>query len=201
MDSDSAIEDRYKFNLPSLYKEMRAIGCFDRHHENYLQFTDLEWFSADQILAWVYDKHLIDGLIPCAHTLSGHLWAWYPNIDYDHSEAMVFCPDEDEVGVLYAPDFQSTIYHMMLDELANTFLVERSNAKEAEQTLHHFVDVIAAFMPEQWNERLQELVERPLQPTQENFYGVISEDELEQILADDINYARLDEEFCCVKEE
>lgn len=180
---------------------MRAAGCFDKQDPLYLQFTDLEWLSSEQIAAYTFDAHMIDGLIPCAQTLDGHLWAWYPAIDERHPAPLVYCPDEDEVAVIYAPDFLSGVYHMLLDELTHTFLVERGNLVDAAEQLKRFQQTMTAFFPDAWNQRLAELVERPLQPTDENFYGLLSEDERDDILATDINYDRLDEEFCCVRED
>jgi len=158
-----------------------------------------EWLRLEQIANWVFDPQMIDGLIPCAQTLDGHLWAWYPAVDARHPAPLVYCPDEDEVAVIYAPDFRSTIYHMLLDELTHTFLVEHSNLVDAVEQLKRFQQTTSAFFPYTWNQRLTELLQRPLHATQENFYGLLSEDERDEILATDINYDRLDEEFCCVK--
>lgn len=197
----SVVESRYAFALPELYKQMSQDGCFDRHAQHYLQFTDMQWLETEGMLSWVFDKHLIDGLIPFAETLSGNLWAWYPQLDARNPQAVVHIPDEDEVAVLYAPDFCSAVYRMMLEELTNTFLVERGDEKTAIETLQLFTQTLAAYFPAQWNERLAQCITRPLQATQENFYGVISEQELEEILQTDIAYDRLDEEFSCVQED
>ena len=201
MDVEQRILDRYRFNLPPSYLAMRQAGCFDPQQDQHLQFTDLEWLSLSAIADFVFDKHLIDGLIPFAQTLDGHLWAWYPAIDERHQEAVVFCPDEDEVAVLYAPNFETALYRMFIDELSNTFLVERSNHKQAHQQLQHYAAIVHAYLKPSWAARLHSLCERELQQTQTNFYGVISEDELQLILEEDIVYDRLDEEFCCVKED
>lgn len=199
IDAEQRIIERYAFSLPETYKAMRAASCFDAQHEHHLQFTDLEWLRLEAIAAFEFDKHMIDGLIPFAQTLDGHLWAWNPQIDERHDASVVFCPDEDEVAVLYAPDFQTAIYRMLLDELANTFLVERGSLAHAEVQLQVFVEAASPFLKDQWVERIQELMKRSLQSTQTNFYGVLEEDELADILSDDVAYDRLDEEFCCVK--
>ena len=200
MDAEQRIIDRYRFNVPPCYRAMRQAGCFDAQHEQHLQLTDLEWLSLPAIADYVFDKHLIDGLVPFAQTLDGHLWAWYPAIDERHQEAVVFCPDEDEVAVLYAPDFETAIYRMFIDELANTFLVERTSMKQAQEQLQQYSAILSPFIKESWAARVQSLADRSLQSTQTNFYGVINEDELQLILEEDIVYDRLDEEFCCVKE-
>ncbi len=200
MDLDRAIQQRFGFELPALYVDLRAAGCFDPQHASHIQFTDLVWMTADEILAWVPDQHLIDGLIPFAQTLSGHLWAWHPSIDDAYPAPVVYCPDEDEVGVLYAQDFQATMYRMLLDELANTFLVDRSSDAQAQVQLQKFSEILSPFFKQSWQQRLGGLMDRQLQKTQENFYGLLAEDELETILAEDIVYDRLDQEFCCVKE-
>lgn len=201
MDVEQRIHDRYRFNLPPSYRAMRLAGCFDPQQDQHIQFTDLEWLSLTSIADFVFDKHLIDGLIPFAQTLDGHLWAWYPAIDERYQDAVVFCPDEDEVAVLYAPNFETALYRMFIDELSNTFLVERSNLKQAQKQLLQYADTLQEFFKPSWSARLQTLCERDLQHTQTNFYGVISEDEMQLILEEDIVYDRLDEEFCCVKED
>ncbi|NRA39988.1 MAG: SMI1/KNR4 family protein [Planctomycetes bacterium] len=201
MNDYSTIEARFEFALPELYKKMVADQCFDHHQEKHLQFTDLEWLTAEQIFTWVFDKHLIEGLIPFAQTLSGNLWAWYPQLDPRNPQAVVCIPDEDEVAVIYAPDFCSAMYRMLLDEMANTFLVERGDQKSAQRHLREYCETLAVYFPAKWNDRLKEYSQRELQATQENFYGVIDEELVEEILAEDLVYDRLDEEFICVTED
>ena len=147
------------------------------------------------------DPQQVQGLVPFAQTLSGHLWCWYPDIDPRLPSPVVFCPEEDEVAVLYAPDFVSWLYRMMLEEFSGTFLVERVGYPLAEAQLRHYAAILQPLLPEAWGERLLRLSAGSLQPRQENFYGVISEDECERIVHEDIDYDRLDEEFAHIQEE
>jgi hypothetical protein len=197
----AALALRLDFVAPETYRQLVRDGCSDPHHADHLQFTDLEWWQSSHVERWQPDPRQVTGLVPFAQTLSGHLWCWYPDIDPRLPAPVVFCPEEDEVAVLYAPDFGSWLYRVMLEELSGTFLVERVGMQQATSSLLHFADILQRYLPVEWGQRLRELSQGALTERQENFYGVISEEECEAIVHADIAYDRLDEEFEHIHED
>lgn len=194
-DALAAIVRRYDFHPPELWQSMVAHGHLDCHHADHLQFTDLVWLAPEQIANYRFAATSIDGLIPFAETLNHDTWCWYPGIDRSVVTPVVYCPDEDEVAVIYAPDFASFLYRLLLEELTHTFLVERSNTTIAREQLHSYITILSGLLPEAWMTELAAVRERPLRATEVNFYGMLSEDEARTLLEKHVPYARLDEEF------
>ncbi len=184
------------FSLPHSFFRLHEDGCCDPHNEMHIQFTDMLWLTPEQMENWTFDKRSIDGFIPFAQTLNHDCWCFAPHIDSNAPAPVAFCPEEDEVAVLYAPDFASFLYRMMLDEMASTYLVARESFAEASYLIRNYALQVCTYLPTAWAERLTDLAERQLCETDDvNFYGMLSQDELEQIIAEDISYDRLDEEF------
>lgn len=188
-------QDRYRFIFPELYVDMQRLGCFDPFAESYLQLSDLLWLPMGHITAHQFHKQQIDGLVPFGRTANEDLWCFYPGIDAETQQAVVFCPDEDEVATIYAPDFRSFVYRSLLEEFACTGLTEHYDVKQSDTVLRGYVDVVAGFLPAPWIERLRGLAALPWEQDRNGYYGAISESDLEAILEADLPYQRLDEEF------
>ncbi|MFW5845110.1 MAG: hypothetical protein ACOCXJ_02685 [Planctomycetota bacterium] len=190
------LRERFDFEPPSVYRELLATGCFDPQHPRHVQLTDLVWLDGERLRQWERDERQVPGLVPFAQTLNGDDWCWYPDIDPRLDAPVVFCPDEDEVAVLYAPDFAAFIYRALLEECTESFLVEREGFLRAGAVLADYIDTVAPMLPIGWSERLQALGRRVLRESDADaFYGVIDAAEYEGILRADIDYDRLDEEF------
>lgn len=190
--------ERFGFEPPALYHRMRADGCFDRFAATHLQFSDLVWLDEAEIQAFEFADDQIPGLVPIATTMEQDLWCWYPAMNDGGPAPVVFCPLEDEVASIHAPDFAAWIYRLMLEEYACTGLTEHLDVRQSRLVLDHFAARMADYLPAPWVERLGELKGRPFATDDNGYYGVLVEDELAAILAEDLAYPRLDEEFAHV---
>jgi hypothetical protein len=201
-DRAAALLERFAFTAPECYQRMAEDGRFDPLDPGHLQLTDLLWLDAAQLRHWQADQRQVPGLIPFAETLDHHQWCWYPAIDRRCPAPVVFCPEDDEVAVLYAPDFAAFCYRLMLEECCESFLVEREGFLRAGALLADYAEALARYLPEAWGQRLRELSQRILvESGSEGFYGVIDEQTCSGLLASDIDYDRLDEEFAHLREE
>jgi hypothetical protein len=195
------IEAEWGHRLPDLYQQIYADGLLDPQHPEYLQFTDLVWQNDLQIAAWEPDPRQVPGLLPLAESLTGDELCWYPHIDPDHPHAVVWCPDDDEVARIYAPDFATCLYRLMLDECAGTWLVEEHDRDTAQQLLQRMAAALVPYLPAAWNDRLGIYVQRPLGPIDEHTWACIDEDEVLAALEVDTGYRRYDREFAHLVDE
>jgi hypothetical protein len=186
---------RYRFEAPALYRRMLADGCFDRFALTHLQFSDLVWLSEEEIADFEFAEDQIPGLVPIATTMEQDLWCWYPAMNDGGPAPVVFCPIEDEVASIHAPDFTAWIYRLMLEEYACTGLTEHLDFRQSRRVLDHYAQRMADYLPPAWSARLAELKQRPFKTDDNGYYGVLDEAELAAILAQDLDYPRLDEEF------
>ena len=189
------IEASWGNQLSALYKDVYAAGLLDSQHPNYLQFTDLVWQNDLQIAGWEPDPRQVPGLLPLAISLTGDELCWLPTIAPGHPEAVVWCPDDDEVARIYAPDFASCLYRLALDECAGTYLVEELGREAAQRELHKRIAALKPYIPAPWHERLSVYAERPLSPIDEQTWACIDEDDVFSTLEQDCPFADYDKEF------
>jgi len=196
-----ALRARFGFRPPTLYRRLWEAGAFTPFTPQHLQFSDLSWLAPAQIAAWRFHHDQIPGLVPIAVTGQQDLWCWYPRMNDGGDAPVVFCPDEDEVAHVHAPDFTAWLYRLVLEEFACTGLTEHVDVRQSRAMLLGFVEFLAADLPSAWVERLRELAARVPRRDANDYYGVLDADELDTILVTDIRYARLDEEFLHVRED
>ena len=190
-----AILKRYGFTPPALYRELAEQGCFMPFGGKHLQFSDLHWLEEPAIAGFQFHKDQIKGLVPFAQTANHDLWCWYPALNDGGPAPIVFCPDEDEVAFIHAPDFTAFLYRLLLEEYACTGLTEHLDVRQSRELLDGYAESLSPHFPEAWRERLSEIVARPFTSDPNDYFGVIDEDELADIISADIDYVRLDEEF------
>jgi hypothetical protein len=194
-DRDAAIHSRYGFALPELHGILRAQGCFDPFHAHHLQFSDLLWLTRGAIAAHRFHPDQMQGLVPLARTAQDDLWCFVPAMGEAGRAPIAYCPDEDEVAHLVAPDFTAFLYRSLLEEYACTGLTEHSGVQQSRETLAQYVDLLAPHFPEAWAERLRGLQALPWTGDRNDYYGAIDGETLDGILAADLAWPRLEEEF------
>lgn len=194
-DHIEAIRTRYGCELPELYWTLRGMGAFDPHHPAHLQFSDLLWLEPAAIATHRFHPDQMKGLVPLARTAQDDLWCLVPAFAPGAAAPVAYCPDEDEVAHLVAPDFTAFLYRSLLEEYACTGLTEHQGMQQSRETLGQYVDLLAPFFPEAWAERLRGLQGLPWNGDRNGYYGAIDGDTVDGILAADVAWPRLDEEF------
>lgn len=189
------IWERYGFRLPEVFLQLLMRGSFDPFKEAYVQLSDLLWLPPGQIADYRFHRNQIEGLIPFARTAQEDLWCFFPDLDAEVDGPVVYCPDEDEVAHIYAPDFEAFLYRRLLDEYACTGLTEHYDLQQSRSVLRGYIDGLAPFLRSDWIERLRGIDARPWNKDANGYYGTVDEDELAEIIATDIGYGRIDEEF------
>ena len=116
MDVWQDIAERYGFTPPELFRLLHERGHADPHGEAHLQLSDLLWLTPEQIRDWRFDPREIADLVPFALTTAEDLWCWRADLAEGADAPIAFCPIEDEVALIYAPDFPSFCYRQLLED-------------------------------------------------------------------------------------
>lgn len=188
------LDHRYGFRPPELWWRMRSSGFFTPLHENHLQLSDLSWMSVADMVAHRFPPDEIAGLVPFAQTGRGDAWCFYPGLEAGLAP-VCFCPMEDEVAHVYAPDFAGFVYRATLEEYACTCLTEYHDPGRSLALLGDYSGRLATLLPPEWAARLQEVANRPLVGNEDGYYGTITASELAAIVAADLDHPLRDREF------
>lgn len=189
----SALISRYGRNLPLSWYILHDKGCFDPHHANYLQLSDLQWLNPARIVRWSFAEDQIAGLMPFALTAADDLWCIYDALS---PEAVVFCPNEDEVAYAYAPDFSAFIFRAVLEEYACTCLTEYHAPGKSLALLGDYAQLVRPALPLHWADILEDVGSRPLQELEHGYFGTLSASEVQVIVSEQFaEWSLFDAEF------
>ena len=206
MDIDWAACDRYTTErwgavFPPALKELWDRGWGDPHNPQHLRFSDLQWIHPNELKNVHDPRQQLPGLLPFAMTDEQDLWCMAPQLRPGYPELITFCPDEDEVAVILSPNTLDFIYRLMLEECSCTCRTENLTHKRSEEDLAQQVDTLSAIFSETWNERLRGVLTLPLQDHGNDYWGMLSEQEVFEILDADSPFELREEEFCHFIEE
>jgi hypothetical protein len=193
----AAIEQRYGFALPEIYRTLELRGHFSHRgpEENYLAFYDCEWLPMAAIAEYRFNDWEIatdGGFVPFAITGRHEPYCWRLDWAVGGEAPIVLC-ERCERAVCLAPDFRGFVYRMALEAFAgrNDF---PGDAKVDE--LHRAVAILAPLLPEQWSARLLNLRGRSWQKDEKlGNLCVIPWQECEDIIAADLAFPHLNEAF------
>jgi hypothetical protein len=193
---DAYTTQRWGTTFPDLLKDLWNRGWCDPHHTNYLRFSDLQWLDPTDLQNVHDPRKQLPGLLPIAKTDEQDLWCVAPNLRPGEPNLITFCPDEDEVAVILSNNFQDFLYRMMLQECSCTCRTDSLNHKRSQDDLIDQADVLTEVFPETWNERLRGVVSLPFVDHGHDYWGMISEQDVFDILAADSPFTLREEEFC-----
>jgi len=182
------------FAPPELLLRLHDEGRCDPHHESHLQFGDLVWFDAGALHRHHPPDAQLPELVPFAHTTRGDLWCFYPGYR-GHPVPVCFCPDEDEVAFLHAPDLEGFCFRAMLEELAGTRLTDRCDPRRTGELLREQVELLRPHLAPRRADLLAGLAARELRTDRNGYTATLDEDELAAILAADFGPG-FEVEFC-----
>jgi hypothetical protein len=206
MDIDWQVVDRYTLDrwgavLPDGLRDLWGRGWCDPHSAPYLRFSDLQWIHPEEFKAIHDPRKQMPGLLLFAITDEQDLWCLAPELRPGYPELIVFSPNEDEVAVILSQNIQDFLFRMMLEECSCTCRTEHLSHQRSEEDLVQQIDVLAEIFPATWNERLRGVVSLPLQNHGNDYWGMLSEEDVFEILATDSPFPLREEEFCHFIEE
>jgi hypothetical protein len=193
------IEERYGLTLPadylSLLKEDHLSWHGPNASPNFLFLTDLEWLSIDEIACYEFLDQ-IPGLVPFAITARRDEWAWRVDWALHGVVPVVHCGNVDS-AYGYAPSFAGFLYRVLLEEFSGTWLPQDFGADGTVDQFHRYVDWVSPLLPVFWVGTLRKvLASHPkLLCFSDGSQGLFSREEADTIIARDLQFAHLDEEF------
>jgi hypothetical protein len=200
MDHYGAIEQRYGFVVPEVYRTLEAQGHLGLPWRNYLAFYDCEWLKLEKIVQYKFNDWEIavdGGFVPFAITGRHEPYCWRLDWASGGEPPIVLCK-ACESGICLAPDLRGFLYRMAIEAFAgrNDFL---GDARVDE--LRRAVDIIASLLPARWARQLRELQHGNWQKDEKRAYlFIIPPQECDIILAKELSFLHLNEEFIHDKE-
>lgn len=217
-----AIESRYGFVLPEIYRRMQHDGvcdygasveewlatCASRTFESppaLLGAIDFEWLALDYIVEWEAPDYFRSdlGLVPFAQSARADLYAWLSR-DADPSVVVLVSRDQNKT-TFFAPHLEGLLYRETLEALTYPIPLEeedqfashedRTRAREAE------VETIRPYLRPRWHDDLVSLVAREPRAwtsgdrMRETFVAQLDETELRDRMVRELAFPRLDTTF------
>jgi hypothetical protein len=123
MDIYDAIEAKYGFPIPAVYRRIEAEGSFEFRHPGqffdpaneptYLWIPEAERLKPEEILAYQPYPEALPGFVPYAQTGARDHWCWWPDED---AEVVVECPHDSSFGRFDAPNFIASLYRVVAQD-------------------------------------------------------------------------------------
>ncbi len=208
MDYYSAIQQKFGFVIPEPYRELERRGFLAldgpasvaemmKPGSGYLYLYDMEWYTPQQILEYELDEYHLPGFVPFAFTGRADHWCWQPDCSTDRGTRVVLCPHDYELATIYAPDFVSAAYRHILE-----YTCYGVDSSDDESVIRAFLDRwivdLRDVLQESWCERISLIRDKKLaawsMPGAAS-QGLITEDELQTIVTQDIAYPDMDQEI------
>lgn len=160
----AAIETRYGFQLPAVYRHAVTQGWIDSSvWEHYTPLFMGEWLTLQAILD--YDFQAVDsdtpvnpGLVPFAQSPGGDPYCWYPARTIN-GEAVVGYTEFGEFDCiqLREPGLLGFVYHDVLDQLCAS--CEYEDERTARHNLARWRATWFPLFPQQWQHELAAIPE------------------------------------------
>ena len=199
MDSYPAIQSRWNFAVPEEYRRMQQSGFFDHTHPHYIELSDVEWFALDHIAGYKPMDFQIAGLVPFAMEASASTWTWMRNKPIHGQTRIAHCPHDEGIAEVFAPDFNSCVYRLILQDLRSTWLIGNHNdiatPDDATRAFRRYARDLEPYFNPKWTARLDELLKRPFREMPDTCIGLMGGPELQSILAEDLDFEELDLQF------
>src|SRR5688572_2062736 len=194
----AAVERRYKFRVPELYRTMFAAGHFDPRNEDvWLTLSDFEWLTPEAMAEFVFldwQAPHKTWFVPFAVSGRHDQWGWRMDWADGGEPPVVFCEWGPE-GYAHAPDFRGFLYRMLLEEYSGAWSLESLDDEKGKQTLARSLEMVLPHLPKPWAARLKKLTRKPWQKDDRGTFYVFPRSECDKIVAKDLAFAHLNEKF------
>ena len=195
--------------IPEIYREMEKRGFFDlseydgyRNYGKYLWMNDMEWMPVEDIINYEYEAGESQDIIPFATTAGGDKWVWVTDRNY----YIGICDHADTIGEFYACDLESAILRHIFEYVTESgFYVDESRARsyeisepELKKRLKDWRTRLDGILKEEYLKAIDDLGKLHLKKFvygKAEYYGLLSNDELDELIEKYIQFDRLGEEF------
>lgn len=188
------------------YDVLYENGVINPDSDNYIWISNMHFFSKKKFkyyLTEIYDDMI--NVIPFAKMSNGDVFGWECENGIQ-SEIVVMCNHDDGESIVYAPDLCSAIFRRILEftneeEFCETESDSCISLQELRKSILTYIDVFKPYFKKEYISILEELSRKPLKKVDDGcgyeYYALLSNDDLEDIINSSIYYTRLNEEFNC----
>jgi hypothetical protein len=197
MDAFHAIETRFKFRVPQLYRDLHAAGHFSSGSDAYIELTDHRWMSVEDIASHEFQPWQTitqTFFVPFSSSARRDEWGWRLDWTESGEPAVVFCERGPE-GKGFGRDFRAFLYRMVLEELSGTWLLAHTNDEMGKARIAKTINAILPHMPPAWKRRIEELSGRPWIMKEKEGIFVFPRSECDRIYGEDAPFSHLNEVF------
>lgn len=205
-DAYEAIAKKTGFQIPALYRKMVADGV--THYGPGRDWNEdppalaiasihVEWYTPDEIAdyepAEYWDRSLT--LVPFAQNGAGDLWCFHPAAAQGDQIPVAFCPDDEMVAEIFAPDLAGFWFRQLLEafaemDVAHTEFDEAQQLKQARAEIR----TLSRYVRPEWIAVLEEVTSRPM-ARKKDILSFLSRRQASKLAKATLQYARLGETF------
>jgi len=189
------ILERYGFSIPETYRAMQARDLLTPEAPTYLHLSDLRWYSPSRILEHPLREYEIEGLLPFASSGRGDRWCWHTQWPGPTKAPVVFCPADEDTAEVFAADFTSALYRLLLEEFSGTWLDEPYGEAGVVPRYRAYLTAIQDLLPQPWFGTLARLCVPPLKEVAPGVQGLVSRSEANAIIERDLAFPELNKTF------
>ncbi len=189
---------RYKFRLPETYWEFLARGCIEFTRSdtgevtlgnNFVWLFEMEFHSPQVILAHEFLDPERSDFVSFAHTGGGDSWCWQS----EKGGRVVLCPHDSNMAKVYAKNFESALFRQALDYANGGF--DEEDEDDARENLKSWPRQLSFLWPAKWGDELTRIAVSPLQVGRFSTIQLISDEDLERLVEQELSFEGIDEEF------
>ena len=199
----NAIEAKFGFAIPAVYRRIEAEGSFKLRHPGqffdpaneptYLWIPEAEWLKPEEILAYKPFPEALPGFIPFAQTGAGDYWCWWPK---ENPEVVVQCPHDSSFGRFDAPNLMASLYRRCLEFATNE--IEPEQEDWTRRNFVHWAERLKHYLPQDWIDELRSLAQAPLVDRTIGKLAIrvlMTPPDCTDRIRRDLDFAELDEKF------
>ncbi len=106
-----AFESRFSFLPPEAYTRLAGGGVVP----GWPVLPEIDWLKAEDVAGFEFKEHQWDDFAPFARSACGDLWCWCPLLEKGGRVPVGHCAIDCEQGVVYAPDFSTALFRLVID--------------------------------------------------------------------------------------
>ena len=191
-----------KYSVPEVYKKMNQKGFLAG--DSYLWLNEMEWMSPEKITAYEYEDGERKDIVPFAFTGAGDKWVWVLNETGDYPVGLCECAEVN--GIYYAKNTEDAILRQIIEYTGGAYFYNslkeaksyQISEKELIALLQKWADAFRGILCETYIDIIDTLSKMHLKRIQSRYgewYALLSEDEVSEMIHKYLDFEQMDEEF------